>query len=238
MKDDLGNRMKDQYENRTRFLLPRRTWTVIRVDGKAFHTFTRDLEEVYDLALVDSLNYAATKLCEEAQGALFAYLQSDEISVVLQDFKDERTQAWFDGNVQKIASVSASIVTARFNQYFNGFDEKVATFDARVFTIPDPIEVENYFIWRQKDATRNSIQSLGRAHFSHHVLEGKNCGQIQDLLFHEKKINWNDCPTEFKRGRVVERVYQNWWEVNDSIPVFTEDRTYLRNHLGIKTQEA
>ena len=161
MKDDLGTRMKTQYEQRTRTWLPRRTYTIIRLDGKAFHTFTRGMERPYDERFMNAMDYTAMHLCLDIQGAVMAYVQSDEISILLTDFDKITTDAWFDGQVQKIVSVSASMATAFFNSYINydtdDSQKKMAFFDARVFTIPDPVEVENYFVWRQKDAVRNSL---------------------------------------------------------------------------------
>ncbi len=145
MNDSLGDRMKNQYEDRTRWMLPRRTWTIIRCDGKAFYSFTRGCMKPFDPALNYAMVEGTLRLVREAQGAKFAYLQSDEISVVLTDFDRIETQAWFDGNAQKMVSVAASLVTAGFNLVYG---EPSATFDARVFTIPDPVEVENYFYMR------------------------------------------------------------------------------------------
>jgi tRNA(His) guanylyltransferase len=166
--DSIGDRMKERYENRNRFLLPRRTYTLIRVDGKAFHTWTKNMDKPFDKDLMGLMNEVAVAMCEEIQGARLAYVQSDEISILLTDFESPNTEAWFNGNLQKMVSISASIATAKFNDsaidaYINGgiqkfFKMDLALFDSRVFTIADPIEVENYFIWRQQDATRNSIQ--------------------------------------------------------------------------------
>ncbi len=84
--DSLGDRMKGQYEDRTRIMLPRRTYTILRADGKAFHTFTRRCEKPYDRRLVEAFDTAMLELCREAQGSCFGYVQSDEISVLLTDF--------------------------------------------------------------------------------------------------------------------------------------------------------
>lgn len=211
MNNGLGDRMKRQYEDRTRVMLPRRTYTIIRVDGKAFHTFTRHCEKPNDQELASALDAAAHALCTESQGARLAYLQSDEMSILLTDFALPTTDAWFDGNLQKIVSVSASIVTAAFAEFYNT-PHVVATahFDARAFTIPDAVEVENYFIWRQQDATRNSVQSLARAHFSHTQIHGVNTDVLQEWLFEKKHINWNDLETKWKRGRCLVRTDLGW----------------------------
>jgi len=229
--DSLGDRMKGQYENRARFSLPRRTYTIIRCDGKAFHTFTRHCQKPYDMNLVLAMDAAMLALVKEAQGVALAYVQSDEISVLLTDFATIQTCAWFDGNVQKIASVAASVATAAFNANYGGSQgASPAHFDARVFTIPDPVEVENYFIWRQQDATRNSISGLAQAHFSAKQLHGVNNSGMQDMLMLQKGINWNDRPAEEKRGRCA--IYDNEaWRVDREIPVFTADRAYLSSRI-------
>jgi tRNA(His) 5'-end guanylyltransferase len=164
------------------------------------------------------MDQTAAELCRQVQGCKMAFVQSDEISLILTDFDDIKTDAWFDGNIQKIVSVSASVATAHFN---NGMylDEdilanmdKIAYFDSRTFTIPDPREVVNYLIWRQQDATRNSIQMGAQALYSQKQLHGKNTDECQELMF-QKGINWNDYPVGFKRGRIILK------EKIESVPV-------------------
>jgi len=250
MKDDLGTRMKEQYENRTRYMLPRRTYTIIRLDGKAFHTFTRGMNRPYDEKLMLWMDMTSQRLCEEIQGVQMAYTQSDEISLLLTDFEKITTDAWFDGNIQKMVSVSASIATAYFNDYCGKLAVREtgklgipqsryigpAFFDARVFTIPDSIEVENYFIWRQKDAVRNSIAMTAQSLYSHKELNGKSSNQQQEMIF-QKGQNWNDMPEGFKRGRTIYRdiaetdesgiVKRVEWTIHT--PDFLKDRETLRD---------
>ena len=269
MKDDLGNRMKEFYENRFRIELPRRTYTLIRVDGKAFHTFTKGLERPFDAGLMDDMNSTAAYLCKNIQGAKFAYVQSDEISILVTDFDTLATDAWFDGNLQKMASVSASIATASFNlsrmkrfcletssEGMIDHDDlekfKVAMFDSRIFQISSGMEVENYFIWRQQDATRNSISSAAQSVYPHRELEKKTSEEKQEMLF-QKGINWNDYSSREKRGGFIERVdFINGKRIdevsNDEIniddvvrkkwttvecPIFTQDRGFLRKRIPI-----
>lgn len=175
MKDNLGNRMKGNYENRTQTWVPRRTYTIIRIDGKAFHSYTKGLTRPFDNGLSDAMNATALFLCQEIQGAKFGFVQSDEISILMTDFDNIETDVWFGGNVQKIVSVAASLATAKFNAVRPG---KLAMFDCRVFTIPDPTEVVNYFIWRQKDTIRNSIQAVAQSIYSPKQLNGKNTVQF------------------------------------------------------------
>lgn len=249
-KDSLGDRMKKNYEDRTRVHLPRRTWTIIRVDGRAFHTYTRDCQKPFDAGFMRAMDDAAIELCGEIMGCRGAYGQSDEYSFVMTDFETINTESWFDGNVQKTVSVAASIFTSEFNRVRLASGHRAgAAFDARVFTIPDPVEVENYFIWRQQDCTRNAIQSAGYAEFSQKQLHQLNTDQIQEKLFQERQINFNDYPAKFKRGRVVwKETYEGHfsemggdgpgqtctrtrWVVDCEAPVFTQDRDYLRQKV-------
>ena len=258
MKDALGDRMKDFYEDRTRIKLPRRTFTIIRIDGKAFHTYTRGLEKPFDDGLIEDMNETTAYLCKNIQGAKLGYVQSDEISILLTDFDDITTHAWFDNNLQKMASIAASMATAKFNQLrivrgmFKGTEgmgqalNKLATFDARVFQIPFVDEVQNYFIWRQQDATRNSISSVAQSLYSHKELNGKKTDEMQDMIF-QKGINWNDYDFRRKRGAVIGRVpvimnnielgqtyTRNQWRVVET-PIFTQDKEFIKSFLPIKS---
>jgi tRNA(His) guanylyltransferase len=203
----LGDRMK-AYEGVTRYTLPRRTNTIIRVDGKAFHTLLRHAEKPFDVEVMLAMTHTMRRMCEQIQGVAFAYTQSDEISLLLTDFATNQTQAWFGGNLQKMISVSAAMATAEFNRIWRSSVHELvvpplALFDSRVYTIPDPVEVANYFIWRQRDATRNSISMAAQAHFSHKSLQGLSSGQLQEKLFTEAGVNWNDYPAWAKRGSVA-----------------------------------
>lgn len=247
--NNLGSRIK-QYENVSRIYLTRRTPVIIRLDGCHFHTFTEGFVEPFDEVFNKSMQAAMKALCENIQNCVLGYTQSDEITLVLCDYRKLTTDAWFSNNVQKMASVSASICTAAFNNAFsenisdlintNDTDataylncymakEHTATFDARVFNIPKE-EVCNCLIWRQQDATKNSIQSLGRKYFSHKQLDGKNESDIQDMLMLEKNVNWNNTPTKFKRGSCCIKT-ENGWVIDNEIPIFTKDRNYIEDRI-------
>lgn len=228
--DSLGDRMKSFYEDRTRFYLPRRTYSIIRLDGKAFHSYTKNCNKPFDLQLINDLNEATLFLCKNIQGAKLAYVQSDEISILLTDFDDIKTSAWFDGNIQKICSISASYLTGKFNSLRPG---NLAFFDARVFTIPSKSEVINYFVWRQQDWTRNSIQLAGRTYFSHKQLDNCTCNDIQEMLFNQFKINWNEYDDILKRGRIaykettnIDNTLRKQWVIN-APPIFSKERELL-----------
>jgi len=241
MKDALGHRMKTRYEDRTRYFLPRRTYTIIRLDGKAFHTYTRSMKKPFDRDFMLVMDMTACTLCEEIDGVQFAFVQSDEISLLVTDFTRPTTEAWLDGNIQKIVSISSSIASARFNylvyryrkNLIKGTRPRLAYFDSRVFTIPDPIEVENYFIWRQKDWTRNSINAVAQSHYSHKQLKGKNQAEVQEMIF-KKGDNWNNYPIDEKRGRIIKKQPAGGWIIDFFIPVFTRNREYLQNLIPLQ----
>ena len=174
---------------------------MLRIDGKAFHTYTRGLDRPFDEGLMADMNATTKFLCENIQGAKIGYVQSDEISILLTDFDKLTTDAWFDYNVQKMTSVSASYATAKFNELRQERNlPKMAFFDSRVFQLPNIIEVLNYFLWRQKDCVRNSISSVAQANFSHKELDRATTDMMQEMLFTEKGINWNDYTPREKRG--------------------------------------
>ena len=201
MKDLIGDRFKNNYENRSKQFLNRRTYTMLRIDGKAFHTYTKGLDSPFDEELISDMNATTKFLCENIQGAKIGYVQSDEISILLTDFDKLTTDAWFDYNVQKMTSVSASYTTGIFNQLRRERKlPKMAFFDSRAFQLPSKIEVMNYFLWRQKDCVRNSISSVAQANFSHKELNGKTTNMMQEMLFTDKGINWNDYSPREKRG--------------------------------------
>jgi tRNA(His) 5'-end guanylyltransferase len=246
MKDQLGDRMKKFYEDKTRFFLPRKTYAIIRVDGKAFHTYTKKLMHPFDDGLMDDMDDTACYLCKNIQGAKMTFVQSDEISILMTDFDNIETDMWFDGNIQKIVSVSASMATSKFNQLrwirLIGIEDiaqiKLAEFDSRVFIIPNNSEVENYFIWRQQDTERNSISSVAQSIYSHKELIGKNCSEQQEMIF-QKGINWNDYAPKYKRGRTItkqqytvktETAIRNHWKSGEC-PIFTKDREFLRQYI-------
>lgn len=262
-KDNLGDRMKS-YENIERRYLTRRMPTLIRLDGKAFHSFTRGFQKPFDMILMKAMWETTKYLCENIMGCKIGYTQSDEIQLLLTDYENINTQSWFDKNIQKMVSISASMATIAFNRSFdevagkfysenitdnwnsdwvdNLFEKynkrkNTALFDSRVYSIPKE-EVCNAFIWRQQDATRNAIQMVGQANFSHKQLQNKNCNQIQEMLFQEKGINFNDLPVYQKRGVCVIKEYYNKdntqrsrWIVDKDIPVFTQDRDYIEKYL-------
>lgn len=205
----LGDRMK-RYEQAYRQYLPRRSYTLMRLDGQAFHTYLRGAAKPFDMDFIAEMNLMAQWLCVVIAGARFAYTQSDEISLLITDFDTVRTQPWVGGRVDKLVSLAAgqaSAYMARMRQNHPG----LPVFDCRVWSMADPVEVANYFIWRQRDAVRNSVLMLGQHHFTQKQLHGRSCDEIQELLSTEKGVNWNDVDPGCKRGRLIALVPGEGW---------------------------
>lgn len=270
---DLDKRMKGYYEEIPKTKLMRRTPVICRIDGKAFHTFTRGFQKPFDDILISSMQDTMKYLCENIQGCVLGYTQSDEITLVLVDYKKLNSSAWFDYEVQKMCSISASMATMAFNKFFkikvNNYTEyyyeawnhndeedkyintinnaldRGAMFDSRVFNIPKE-EVTNCLFWRQDDASKNSIQMVGQANFSHKELQGKSCNDIQNMLLTERGINWNDLPTYKKRGSCcIKENYEvcvdgvvttrSHWVIDNDIPIFKgECREYIERLINFE----
>lgn len=265
----LEKRMRE-YEDVFRFYLPKRMPVIIRVDGRAFHTFTRGFQRPFDEVLRTAMQLTAKKLCEEVSGCKLAYVQSDEISLLVTNDDSVETQPWFGNGMWKLVSLTASIATLEFNKILpvvidnwgrknlpdwdeGGTHEEVdpellkrleaygrgvghATFDSRAFVLPKE-EVCNYFIWRQQDAVRNSIQMVAQSLYSHRELQDKDSAALQEMIF-QKGVNWNDYPIDCKRGACVIRtekevngVLRHKWDVDIEIPTFTKDRSYIEGRL-------
>lgn len=230
MHDSLGDRMKSNYEDRYRFKLPRRIPCIIRVDGKAFHTFTKKFEKPFSADLQDAMQYAALNTMQEMQSCKAAFTQSDECSFLLTDYDDLQTQAWFDYNKSKIESVTSSLYTAYFAKRL--YDPRVAIFDARAFSIPRE-EVSNYFLWRMKDWKRNSLNMYCQSFFSHKELHGKNMRE-QDEMLHSIGKNWaTDLEDKWKNGSLLLRQNEGIVVRHDVPPVFTKVNDVLHNLINI-----
>ena len=264
---DIGSRMK-QYENCYRFYLTPNSCVIVRLDGRAFHSFTKGFARPYDKIFASAMWETTKRLCENVSGCKFAYTQSDEITLVLNDYGRD-TEPWFGNNLQKIVSISAAMATLFFNKAFseamrdeylewytecdnaieseqtkllmahgNAYNNKLAVFDSRAFIVPRE-EVFNVIYWRQLDCTRNSIQLLGQANFSHKELQNLSCNAIQEKLFQEKSINWANEPNWFKNGvscykvekEIQPNVVRHKWFIDLNTPVFTTDRNYIEQHI-------
>jgi len=244
---EIMSRMKSNYEGRSKTYLTRRTPVIIRLDGKAFHTYTKHLNKPFDEGLIEDMQQTAIYLCQEIQGAKCAYVQSDEISILLTDYDTLQTDAWFDYAVQKICSVSASLATGRFNQlryqkvintqsdydfasdgHIVLSDIQMANFDSRCFNIPKE-EVANYFLARQKDAVKNSISMLAQSLYSHKELHEKSSNEMQELCF-QKGHNWNDLHFSKKRGSfIIKNTYWNNELVREERMAYDGDSSDYQN---------
>lgn len=278
-KDSLGIRIKTFYEQVPKTRLVKKMPVIIRIVGKAFHTFTKGFRKPFDEIFARTMQETTLYLCKEIQGCVLGYTQSDEISLVLVDYFREESSAWLDYEVQKMCSISASMATMYFNKLFSekvfahfskcpeGVSEQDAslpteekeyrdalemalvqgaTFDARVFNIPKE-EVTNYFYWRQLDTSRNSIQMVGHAMFSHKELQNKSCSEIQEMLAEQKNLNWIELPTYQKWGSCVAkkgysepvsseslRIIKTRWCIDKEIPVFKgEGREYIEQAITV-----
>lgn len=277
----IGTRMRG-YEHVTRTHLPHRIPAIIRVDGKAFHSFTKGLRKPFDDFFRNIMQLTMQYMCENVQGCVFGYTQSDEISLLLTDYETIATDAWFDYTIQKMCSVAASMATLAFNKFWaeefqaqiehwereddGTMDEETekwvweylvntiqpklftAMFDARTFSIPKD-EVCNYFIWRQQDATRNSIETVGQTYFSQKDLNGRFQNEIQEMLWQQHSINWNTYPIAYKRGVCCSKVLRETpmenprnpgkeivvarrkWVIDREPPIFTQDREYVEKKI-------
>jgi tRNA(His) 5'-end guanylyltransferase len=253
MNDSLGDRMKRYQEVFDQKLLIK-TPILIHLDGKAFHTFCRGLIKPFDQMLMDTMDYTANQLVAGIQGCKLAYVQSDEISLLLTDWENYETDQWFDGRVQKITSISAAIATFEFNKMwqFNAksfgdeqnlypiVDEaqaeaekvrrkmKQGLFDSRAFNLPHH-EVGNWFIWRQNDWRRNSVQMLARSHFSHKSLQNMKTSEMIEIL---KNVgaSWESLSEREQNGATIYRGNGNKI-VKDCSIKFKENREFIKERL-------
>lgn len=256
----LAQRMKEYYQDAYNIILTKRSNVIIRLDGKSFGKYTKGLETPFDTGFMEDMNATAKYLAKKIQGCKFAYVQSDEISLLLTDYDTFETDAWFGNKLQKIVSVTASMATSEFNRvrlmrlcdeftknnsYVDASDiEKfrMGEFDSRAFIIPDAEEVVNYFLWRQQDATRNSISMAGQKYFKSDMFK-KNTDEVQEMLFQREGINWNNYPVRFKRGGCFKKIEvigntgplfikgdlpgtsKEWCELDT--PIFSKDRDFI-----------
>lgn len=227
----LGDRMKG-YEKVPSQKLYNKMPVVLRLDGKAFHTYTKGFDKPFDNDLHEVRENTLKYLCENIQGALFGYAQSDELSIVLKDWDTFSTASWFDNKIMKLCSVSASMCTAQWNYETcwspnkDKFRGKIAMFDSRCFNLPKE-DVVNYFVWRQQDWERNSVQMIGQSLYSHKQLQGVSCKEIITKIEDEHGIVWGELPAWQKRGE--------FWIKSVGItnaPMFNNVRGYLEDELN------
>ena len=278
MPDGFGDRIK-KYEKAYNQSYPIKLPLIIRADGVHYHTNVKKwgCKKPFDDDLIDSMHFTAKTLCEQIAGAQVAYVQSDEITILIRDDMDIHSEPWYDKKINKIMSVAAAKASNAFNWKYHklagsepdgdvndelGFEtvfnvllNKMAEFDCRGFVVPEH-EINNVFLWRMQDCTRNSVQMLARAHFSHKELHKKNNNEIQDMLMLQKGINWNDLDTHLKRGACIikkevnkkvpvrdengkiikgkfENILRPAWVVDKEIPIFSQDKSYINQFAHV-----
>lgn len=212
--DSLGDRMKTYYEGISRQFLYRKIPVIMRLDGKAFHTFTKGCKKPFDDKIIETMQFTTETLMRKIQGAKIAYVQSDEISILISDYDALETCGWYDYNVQKMTSVSAAIASVTFTLNYPDIETHLcdvdhAYFDSRVFNIPKE-DVVNYFRWRYQDWVRNSRAMLAQSMFSQSELQGKNTVQ-QVQMCRAKGTDWENLEDVYKNGTLF-----YWAEVDGS----------------------
>ena len=230
MLDDLGDRQKLYESFETERICMPRLPIMARLDGKSFHNFTKGLNRPYDERLT-KLMVDTTKFLIEKTHAKLGYTQSDEITLMWY-YPEKESNPLFGGKIFKLTSVLSSIATAFFNKnignYLTEKSDEYAFFDCRVWVVPNPIEATNVFLWRELDASKNSISMAAHTYFSHQKLQGKSGEEMQEMLFQEHGINWSSFPDLFKRGTFVRRenvVRKFTSEEIDNLPEKHEART-------------
>lgn len=201
MTDEFGDRMK-LYESTTAYkcmpLLP----VCARLDGKCFSNFTKNYDRPFDWRIIDAMCLTTQYLVEETN-ALVGYTQSDEITLIWYS-GNIKSQIFFDGKLQKMISVLASMATGIFNGEVDKSGHRRAVFDCRVWQVPNLVEACNVLLWREKDAIRNSVSMLAHEHFSKKQLFKKSKREQLNMLESEGVI-WGEYPPEFKRGTYYQR---------------------------------
>ncbi len=226
----LGDRMKQYYEEIYTLRLPYRMPVIIRLDGKSFHNWTRNLQKPFDEGFINSMRILTVYLCQEIQTTQLGYAQSDEISLLLHNYKRLATEPFLGNEIQKMASVAAGTASAFFTKHH----ERMAVFDARVFVLPEA-EVVNYFVWRQRDAIRNSILMSAQSMFSHRIMQGKNIDELKEMMIQEG-MDWNELTLSKQRGQAVIKDEKGEWKADEGIPIFSQNRGYIERLLAVESE--
>jgi tRNA(His) 5'-end guanylyltransferase len=259
---DLGDRIKT-YEKAYDIYMPSRLPVIVRLDGKGFSKFTKFIkaEKPFDGSFSGIMAFTMKKVAEEIEGCVFGYTQSDEITFVIKNDQSLESTPWFGNRIQKITSVAASIASAAFNQYMaEHWPENewlcLAYFDARTFVVPNWQEAINCLVWRQNNCTKNSVSAacyyesakkIGKK-TARKEMHGLNQKQQQEMLFQHTGLNWNNYPAKFKRGvgcyKVTKEMalngktfMRNNWQIDQELPIFTQDPSFLRGILGLDDGE-
>ena len=205
MKDDLGDRMKE-YESRetSRKFLPR-VPIYARIDGRSFSKLTKGMARPFDPKMSEAMIETTKYLVKETHAAC-GYSQSDEISMVWYA-ESYDSDIFFSGKIHKMTSVLASMAAAKFNHCLRGwspFEDRIASFDARVLEMPNKAEAANMFLWRVNDATKNAVSMACRHYYSPKQMHGKSQSEMIAMLA-EKDVVFSDYPSYFRFGTFLKR---------------------------------
>lgn len=254
MSKSLGDRMKD-YEATSDLVLTSRLPVIIRIDGKRFSNFTKKIkaDKPFDERFSSAMTNAALETAKHIEGCVFAFTQSDEITLILRNDQSENSEPWFGNRVQKITSIAASMATAHFLSYMSG--GSAAYFDARVFVVPNEQEAINAVLWRQNDAVKNNVQAACYYEVARKIgkktarkkMHGLNQKQQQELLFKETGINWSNYPTKYKRGvgcykvKAVSYINGNMverktWQIDNELPKIASNQEFLRDIIKVSDE--
>lgn len=220
----LSERMKE-YEGSFKVALPQNMPVIVRLDGSHFRTFTRNMKKPFDERLYQAFCETTEYLVKNIPGVKFAYYQSDEISLLIRNDDKISTEPWFKNSLQKILSVSASLTTAKFNESIKKHfpSAELATFDSRAFIIPEK-EIKNYFLWRQNDASRNSLSMLMQSKYTQKELIGLNREKMINKLYEDLNLIYEEeLDIKYRHGisfekLVVEDKKKPQWVINEKMP--------------------
>lgn len=251
--DTLGNRCKT-YEAAFKNYLPPRMPVILRLDGKSFSSYLKGCQKPFDSKVISCMNDTLLYLCKNVQNVVLGYVQSDEISLLLNNFKEYNTESWFNNNIQKMCSVASGMASAYFSSISDRIfgKMKLAAFDCRAFVVPKE-DVSNVFYWRQKDCERNSVSMLARSLYSHKECHDQNSSELKEMCL-KKGQDWNALPVSQRLGRCAVK-NKSWktgtnpktgqtfealrseWVIDNNIPSFVGDREYINKHLSFETSE-
>lgn len=223
---NLAQRIKS-YQAAYDHRIPQKSHAILQLDGNAFHTYTKGMVKPFDDRLIANMNATAIAVLERVSNAKFAYVQSDEINIYVTDMEKEETQPFYSNRVQKVGSIAAGIASATMSRLYP--EKGLAVFDARFFSVPDMETVEDYFVWRQVDCIKNSVQSVGQTFISRSELHSKHTGQVKEMLA-ENGHPWESYPTECKQGRLIIK------EASHKTISYTHKRTKEVNVINAMTK--
>ena len=250
LKDEM-----DRYESTVSMSLKTKTPVFIRLEGKSFGAFTQHFQKPYDPIMTRTMQQTAKQLCAEANGCVFAYTASNEITLILTDYHKWNSVPWLDYDVMRMCSAAASIATIAFSkafadsmewflQTYNGNDKDNlytayceasnygARFEAVCFNVPEDRVCEMVF-HQQYQWRRNSILSLANQNFSHREVVGKTLDELHEMLA-EKGIFWHDLPTEYRHGSCCSKGVNPFgrkkkWRIDTEMPLLTDsNQIYLQ----------